>query len=281
MPPDNDLSASGDVYVSPRYLAGLPGHPDPSFDPVAHWPHHYPETGPCQLVVASPDHRIRVGWFGDDYDTWVISAAADPISPPRWTARINHVTPPEIVAGLTRALAEEWAENSYTFLTQPSVYWTDGMHPLLDAGWKRNPPCHGVVDIVAPDGLAGASIDVAAPDPDAETVTLWAGPPGWATRAEAVFTARTPSHLIAATAAALADPNPVIRSRTTLHPRLAELAQLTSVEPPKPAVPTPLDVHRAAAARRPTVLPAPSARRWTTSTPPPPARPAARPGLRR
>ncbi|MEU5083763.1 MULTISPECIES: DUF317 domain-containing protein [Streptomyces] len=134
-----------------------------------------------------------------------------------------------------------------------------------------------MVDIVAPDGLAGASIDVAAPDPDAEAVTLWAGPPGWATRAEAVFTARTPSHLIAA----LADPTPVIRSRTTLHPRLAGRAQLAPVEPPKPAVPTPLDVRRAAAARRPTVLPTSSARRWTTSTPPPPAHPAARPGLRR
>ncbi|MEV6807739.1 DUF317 domain-containing protein [Streptomyces sp. NPDC051132] len=278
MPPDHDLSASGDVYVSPRYLAGLPGHADPSFDPVAHWPHHYPETGTCQLLVASPDHRIRIGWFGDDYDTWVISAAEDPVSPPRWTARINHTTPPEIVAGLTRALADEWAEDSTTLLNQPSAYWTTGIRPLLDAGWKHNPPRHGFVDIVSPNGLAGASIDVATPDPDAETVTLWAGPPGWATRAEAVFTARTPSHLIAATAAALADPTPVIRSRTTLHPRLAELAQLTPVEPPKPAAPTPLDVRRAAAARRPTVLPAPSARRWATSTPPPPA---ARPGPRR
>ncbi|MFF9001546.1 DUF317 domain-containing protein [Streptomyces achromogenes] len=281
MPPDSDLSSGDDVYVFPRYLAGLPGHADPSFDPVAHWPHHYPETGPCQLVVASPDHRIRIGWFGDDYDTWVISAAEDPVSPPRWSARINHCTPPEIVAGLTRALADEWAEDSNTFLTQPSVYWTTGIRPLLDAGWKRNPPRHGFVDIVASDGLAGASIDIVTPDPDAETVTLWAGPPGWATRAEAVFTARTPSHLIAATAAALANPAPVIRSRATLHPRLAGRAQLTPVEPPKPAVPTPLDVRRAAAARRPTALPASTARRWTTSTPPPPARPAARPGLRR
>ncbi|MFF5438826.1 DUF317 domain-containing protein [Streptomyces achromogenes] len=281
MPPDSDLSTDGDVYVFPRYLAGDPGHADPSFTPVAHWPHLRPETGPCQLVVASPDHRIRIGWFGDDWYPWVISAAEDPVSPARWTAQFNSVTPPEIVEGLTRALADEWAEDSDTFLTQPSVYWTTGVRPLLVAGWKRNPPRHGVVDIVAPDGLAGASIDIVTPDPDAETVTLWAGPPGTATRAEAVFTARTPSHLIAATAAALADPTPVIRSRTYLHPRLAELAQLTPVEPPKPAVPTPLDVRRVAAARRPTALPASTARRWTTSTPRPPAHPAARPGLRR
>lgn len=269
------------MHVFPRYLAGLPGHADPSFAPVAHWPHHHLEAGPCQLVVASPDHRIRIGWLGDDYDTWVISAAEDPVSPPRWTARINQNTPPEIVEGLTCALAEDWDEDSDTFLASPSPYWTDGVRPLLDAGWTRNSPRRGVVEIVSPDGLAGASIDIVDADPDAETVTLWAGPPSWATRAEAVFTARSPSHLIAATAAALADPTPVIRSTTSLHPRLAELAQLTPVQPPRPTVPTPLDLRRAAAARRPTALKARSTHRWTTSTPPPPPHTAARPGLHR
>ncbi|MFF8447724.1 DUF317 domain-containing protein [Streptomyces leeuwenhoekii] len=281
MPSDHDLGTGGDVHVFPRYLAGLPGHADPSFAPVAHWPDHHLDAGPCQLVVSSPDHRIRIGWLGDDYDTWVINAAEDPLSPPRWRARINQNTPPEIVEGLTRALAEEWDEDSDTFLASPSPYWTDGVRPLLDAGWTRNPPRNGVVEIVSPDGLAGASINVVYDAPDAETVTLWAGPPGWATRAEAVFTARTPSHLIAATAAALADPTPVIRSTTSLHPRLAELAQLTPVQPPRPAVPTPLDLQRAAAARRPTSPPARSTHRWTTSTPPPPPHTAARPGLHR
>ncbi|NGO48161.1 DUF317 domain-containing protein [Streptomyces sp. YC419] len=281
MPSNDDLGTGGDVSVSPRYLAGLPGHADPSFAPVANWPHHRPDVGPCQLIITSPDHRIRIGWFGDDYDTWLISAAQDPVSAPCWSARINQNTPPEIVEGLTRALAAEWDEDSDTFLTRPSVYWSDAVQPLLDAGWDRKPLLRGTVEVVSPDGLAGASIDIVSSGPDAETVTLWAGPPGWGTRAKAIFTARTPKHLIAATAAALADPTPVLRYEAGLHPQLAKLARLAPVEPPRPATPTPLDVQRAAAARRPAAVPACSLRRWTTSTSPPTPAVGSRPGLRR
>lgn len=277
--PSNDIG--GDVYVSPRYLAGLPGHADPSFHPVAHWPHHRLDAGPCQLVITSPDHRIRIGWLGDDHDTWLISAAEDPVSAARWTARINQNTPPEIVEGLTRALAAEWDEDSDTFLTSRSYFWSDAVRPLLDAGWEKGPLARGRVEVVSPDGLAGASIDVVTSSADAETVTLWAGPPGWATRAEATFTARTPKHLIAAAAAALADPTPVLRYRDSLDPRLAQLARLTPVTPPRPPAPTPLDIQRAAAARRPAAVPARSVRRWTSATPPPAPALDPRPGLRR
>ncbi|MEH0421209.1 DUF317 domain-containing protein [Streptomyces sp. B21-083] len=150
---------------------------------------------------------------------------------------------------------------------------------MLDPGWDQKPLSRGTVEYVSPDGLAGASIDVVSTGPDAETVTLWAGPPGWATRAEATFTARTPKHLIAA--AALADPTPVLRYKDALNPRLAQLAQLTPVEPPRPPGPAPLDVQRAAAARRPAAAPARSVRRWTTATPPPAPAVPSRPGLRR
>ncbi|MCQ9179177.1 DUF317 domain-containing protein [Streptomyces sp. IBSBF 2953] len=281
MSSNNDLWTGGDVYVSPRYLAGLPGHADPSFHPVAHWPHHRPDTGPCQLVVTSPDHRIRIGWFGDDHDTWLISAAEDPVSAARWTARINQNTPPEITEGLTRALATEWDEDSDSFLTSRSYSWSDAVRPLLDAGWEQKPLIRGVLEIVSPDGLAGASIDVVSTGATAESVTLWAGPPGWGTRAEATFTARTPKHLIAATAAAFADPTPVLRYEAGLHPRLAQLARLTPVEPPRPPAPTPLEVQRAATARRPTTVAPRTVRRWTTSTPPPSPAIASRPGPRR
>ncbi|MEV5843680.1 DUF317 domain-containing protein [Streptomyces sp. NPDC051985] len=277
----DDLWTGGDVYVSPRYLAGLPGHADPSFAPVTHWPHHHPDAGPCQLVVTSPDHRIRIGWFGDDHDTWLFSAAEDPVSAPRWTARINQNTPPEITEGLTRALAAEWDKDGDSFLTSRSPYWTDAVQPLLDAGWKRHPVRGGHVEIVSPDGLAGASVDVLSTRGNLETVTLWAGPPGWGTRAEATFTARTPKHLIAATAAALADPTPVLRYKQSLDPRLAQLARLTPVTPPRPPAPTPLDVQQAAAAHHPAAVPARSVRRWTTATPPPAPVPGPRPGLRR
>ncbi|KPC62633.1 DUF317 domain-containing protein [Streptomyces chattanoogensis] len=272
-------TTDGDVYVFPRYLAGLGGIGDPSFEPVAHWPHHHMD-GHCQLLITSPDHRIKIGWFGDDFDVWRISAAENAVSAARWTASFNDNMPPEIVRGLTTALAGEWDEDSDTFLNSRSYRWTDAVQPLLDASWKRKPLARGKVEIVSPDQLAGASIDVVSADPDAELVTLWAGPPGWGTRAEAHFTARTPEHLIAATAAAFVDPTPIARYKDNLNPRLAKLAQLSPVQASKPAAPTPLDIQRARAAHRAPALGTRSVPRWSTTTLPP-ALPAGRSGPRR
>ncbi|MFE7782176.1 DUF317 domain-containing protein [Streptomyces nigrescens] len=65
-------------------------------------------------------------------------------------------------------------------------------------------------------------------------------------RWHATFSTRTPSHLIAATAAALADPTPVPRYEAEMPKRNLTAARVTPVPPP---VPTPLDVRRATAAR--------------------------------
>ncbi|MYQ48735.1 DUF317 domain-containing protein [Streptomyces sp. SID4985] len=246
-----------EVLVSPMYLAGMDGTADASFAPVAHWPHHRLDEGPCQLVVTSPDHRIRIGWFGDDFEPWKITAAEEAIAAPRWTATFNHVTPPEIVAGLTAALARDYAESDAydgngRFLARPSLYWRDAVQPLTDAGWTRDGAAElGTVEIIAPDGQAGVLIDNRRRGADAETVELWAGPPGWGTRAEAVFTRGTPSHLIAATAAVMADSAPVIRERHQIHREMEHLVTLTPVgqvtgPPPVPRAPTPLDVRRTA-----------------------------------
>ncbi|MFE3380393.1 DUF317 domain-containing protein [Streptomyces anulatus] len=149
--PEPINTQEGDVHVFPRYLGGLPGHADPSFEPVAHWPHYHLDEGECQLVIASPDHRIKIGWFGDDYDVWQISAAKDAVSAATWTARINQNTPPELVHGLTSALAADYDAESETFLRSSSYRWTDGVQPLLDAGWERQPLAGGLVTIVSPE----------------------------------------------------------------------------------------------------------------------------------
>ncbi|MFF3536414.1 DUF317 domain-containing protein [Streptomyces sp. NPDC002466] len=244
-----------EVLVSPMYLAGSNGAGDAGFAPVSHWPHHYLDEGPCQLVVTSPDQRIRIGWFGDDFELWKITAAAEAVSAPRWRATFNHVTPAEIVAGLTTALAHDYAEadayeGSGRFLANPSYRWADAVQPLTDAGWRREAAERGTVEIVAPDGQAGVLIDNRLSGWDDETVTLWAGPPGWGTRAEAVFTARTPTHLIAATAAVMANSAPVIRERHQIDRRMEHLVTLTPVgraaDPQVPRAPTPLDVRRTA-----------------------------------
>ncbi|MGW9432629.1 DUF317 domain-containing protein [Streptomyces decoyicus] len=243
-----------EVLVSPMYLAGSGGTGDAGFVPVAHWPHHHLADGPCQLVVTSPDQRIRIGWFGDDFELWKITAAEDAVSAPRWTATFNHVTPPEIVAGLTTALAHDYAEaDAYDidarFLASPSPYWADAIRPLTDAGWTCDAAERGTVEYSSPDDQAGVLIDNRRSGWDARTVELWAGPPGWGTRAEAVFTARTPSHLIAATAAAMADSAPVIRERHQIDREMESLVTLTpvgSASPQTSRAPTPLDVRRTA-----------------------------------
>ncbi|WP_371602255.1 DUF317 domain-containing protein [Streptomyces sp. NBC_01220] len=252
----DDPNRYQEVLVSPMYLAGSNGTGDAGFAPVAHWPHHYLDEGPCQLLVASPDQRIRVGWFGDDFELWKISAATEAASATRWTATFNHVTPAEIVAGLTTALAHDYAEadaydSNGRFLANPSIYWADAVRPLTDAGWIRGVPAEpGTIEIVAPDGQAGAVIDRRSYGPDDEAVTLWAGPQGWGTRAEAVFTALTPTHLIAAAATVMAESAPVIRERHQIDRRLEHLVTLTplapAADPQVSRAPTPLDVRRTA-----------------------------------
>jgi hypothetical protein len=237
-----------EYHLTPRYLAGSGTVGDPGFEPVADWPHHL-DDGDCQLVVTSPDHRIRIGWFGDDYDLWKISAAEDPVSAPRWTAIANQNTPSEIVAGLTSALARDYADGNDRFLANPSLYWSDAVAPLTDAGWKRGAAERGTVEITAPDRQAGVLIDNRLHGADDATWTLWAGPPGWGTRAEIVFTQRVPAHLIAATAAAMASPTPVIRLRHQIPREVKHLVRLTpvvSAAPAPAAAPTPLDVRRTA-----------------------------------
>lgn len=237
--------------VAPRYLAGSGGFGDPGFAPVAHWPRHDPDDDTfCQLLITSPDGRIRLGWFGDDYEPFKVSASPNAVGPVRWTASFNQNFPPEITAGFTSALARDWEPDGEHFLVRPSIYWADSVEPLLDAGWERLRASEpGTVELRAPDGQAGAWIDTRSYGRHDEAVVLWAGPEGYLTRAEATFSTDTPSHLIAATAAALNDPAPVVRERHMIHRDVEHLVQLEPAATraqPRTGAPTPLDAKHAA-----------------------------------
>jgi hypothetical protein len=237
-----------EYHVTPLYLAGSLGIGDPGFAPVpADWPRYEPyDLG--SLVVTSPDRRIHIGWNGDDYLLWRIGAYEGTLGARRWLATANHATPPEIVAGLTSALVRDYADGEEAFLAHPSQSWRHTAQPLLDAGWTRRTAEYGTVEIVAPDQLAGLSVDIRDHGPDAETYTFWAGPPGWGTRSEITLTARTPDHLVVATAAAMVDPKPVVRERQHIHRDVQRAVQLEPVEAVRRAiaVPTPRDVRRTA-----------------------------------
>ncbi|MGW6901062.1 DUF317 domain-containing protein [Streptomyces sp. NPDC054919] len=165
----------------------------------------------------------------------------------------------EMVASLTAALVQDYgkaiaSDTPGRFLTGPTVPWRETVRPLIDAGWNLDGGAElGTVEIIAPDYQAGILIDRRGYGSDRRTVELWAGPPGWGARAEATFTVRTPSHLIAATAAVMAKSTPVVRERHHIDRRMQHLVTMTRVASVTPIAdaqvsraPTPLDVRRTA-----------------------------------
>ncbi|NYI03430.1 DUF317 domain-containing protein [Allostreptomyces psammosilenae] len=228
------------------------------------------------MIVTSPDWKLKVGFYGDDYVLWKIAAYDhDPFYPPRWIITANQNTPAEIVAGLTTVLARDHVEGEQRYLSGPPYYWADGTEPLVDSGWTPAPLDRPTVEFSSPDKQAGLVIARAVDDPHAASRLLWAGPGGWGTHVEITFTPYTPTHLIAATAAAMVDPTPVTRALRQIPRQLRGLLHLTPVAEAQAPPP------RAAAATARTTAPGSS----TAATTPPPATvpptPQTRPAHRR
>ncbi|HET6858567.1 MAG TPA: DUF317 domain-containing protein, partial [Streptomyces sp.] len=132
----------------------------------------------------------------------------------------------------------------------------------------------GVFAVQSPDGLAGMEFTADDLNPEAELTTrdarwqLWAGKsidrPAW----YATASTNTPVALLAAVTQSVADPAPLPRWREDTFSYIKGMAQLTPILLPEPPAPTPLDLQRAAASRRPAALPAPSVPRWSTTSRP-------------
>ncbi|OWA21194.1 hypothetical protein B9W64_05830, partial [Streptomyces sp. CS159] len=97
---------------------------------------------------------------------------------------------------------------------------------------------------------------------------LWAGTssarPFW----YATASTDTPAALLRAVTEAVADPAPLPRWRDNTDSYVKGHARLSPILSPSPPSPTPLDVRRAAASRRPAALPAASVPRWSTTSRP-------------
>ncbi|MEU3616887.1 DUF317 domain-containing protein [Streptomyces sp. NPDC006872] len=274
--PDTE-EIDGDVYVTPRYLAGTTWTGDPALAPLLAlgWDLQHDENG--NVYVTAPDRKVRLGYLpeGPDDGLWRITAYEDPFAQPKWGASFNNMCPTEFVTAFTTALAEAYTTGPAAYLPEPA---DDGeldafraVAPLIQRGWAIQHPRWGVLEVRTPDGLVSLEYTTGRLDADLELTTLQArwylqgGPAaaGW----YATASTHTPVHLVTALTTCVSDPEPLPRWKDSMLHYLTDRAQLTPVTPPGPPMPTPLDVHRAATRRRP----APTARsvpRWSTSSPP-------------
>jgi hypothetical protein len=282
MSPDDDLrTIDGDVYVSPRYLAGSTAIGDPGLAPLRDlgWALEHDDLGNAYLNA--PDRKVRLGYLpeGEDDGLWRINAYRDPFGPPTWGVCFNDSCPTEFVTAFTTALAEAYEQGPDAYLAAPDTGSVDrdpflAVVPLIQRGWQIDRPRWGVFAIQSPDGLAGLEFTTGRLDPEAELATrdarwqLWAGTsidcPAW----YATASTDTPVALLTAVTRCVSEPAPLPRWRQETFSYIKGIAQLTPILPPEPPAPTPLDVQRAAASRRPAALPASSIPRWSTTSRP-------------
>ncbi|MBW5484272.1 DUF317 domain-containing protein [Streptomyces bambusae] len=125
----------GDVWVSPRYLAGSAANADPVLKPLFDlgFDRHNHEDG--NLYLASPDRKIRLGFLpeGEDDGIWRITAYQDPFAAPAWGVCFNDTAPTELVTAFTTALADpapvaRW-DSFLSSLLRPHLQLTPAVPP--------------------------------------------------------------------------------------------------------------------------------------------------------
>ncbi|MET8577304.1 DUF317 domain-containing protein [Streptomyces sp. NPDC005012] len=275
MPHPDDLD--GDVYVSPRHLAGSTPTGDPALEPLREigWDLHHDDRGNAYLNA--PDGKVRLGYLpeGDDDGLWRINAYRDAFAQPAWGVCFNDSCPTEFVTAFTATLAKLYQQGPESYLARPLIGSRDqdpflGVVPLLRRGWVIDRPRWGVFAVDSPDGLAHLEYTTGDLAPEIEVTSrtarwhLWAGTsvdhPYW----YATASTDTPVPLLAAVTDSVSDPAPVLRWQNDRSSYQAT-AHVTPIAPPGPRVPTPLDAARAAR-RRPAAPATSSVPRWTTST---------------
>nr|WP_202557643.1 DUF317 domain-containing protein [Streptomyces sp. SID5789] len=254
---------------------------DPGLDPLRDlgWDLHHDDLGNAYLTA--PDGKVRLGYLpeGDDDGLWRINAYKDAFGPPAWGVCFNDAAPTEFVTAFTNALAEAYRQGPDQYLARPLAGSADrdpflAVDPLINRGWQFNRPHLSTFAITAPDGLATLEYTTSDLDPAIELDTrdarwhLWAGTssarPFWYITAST----DTPAALLRAVTEAVTDPAPLPRWRDNTDSYVKDHAQLSPILPQSPPSPTPLDVRRATASRRPAALPAASVPRWSTTSRP-------------
>ncbi|MEE1838022.1 DUF317 domain-containing protein [Streptomyces sp. SP17KL33] len=276
--PDTE-EIDGDVYVSPRYLAGSTAVGDPALEPLLALGFDLRRDDLGNAYVTAPDHRVRLGFLpeGEDDGLWRINAYRDRFGPPAWGVSFNDTAPTEFVTAFTTAFAQAYTAGPDTYLAEPDrkdpeLGAFDAVVPLIKNGWKLQQPRWNVLELQPPDGVATCEYTTGRLDPEKELTTLQArwhlqgGPKSGYAHWYATATTHTPIPLVKAITQSVSDPAPLPRWKDAMSSGLRKAAQLTPVTPPADPAPTPLDVRRAVASRRPGMLPAASVPRWSTTT---------------
>ncbi|MFE3250996.1 DUF317 domain-containing protein [Streptomyces sp. NPDC059209] len=280
-PPLFEAELDGDVFVSPRHLAGTTGVGDPGLAPLLALGWELRRDDLANVYVTAPDRKIRLGYLpeGEDDGLWRINAYNDLFAPPVWGVCFNDSCPTEFATAFTTALARAYEQGPDAYLAPPDPGTGDrdpflAVVPLIDRGWQFDRPHRNVFAIRSPDKLACLEFTTGDLNPEAELTTrdarwhLWAGEsvdrPAW----YAAASTDTPVPLLTAVTECVSDPAPLPRWREATFSYVKGLARLTPIVPPRPPAPTPLDVRRAVASRRPAALPAASVPRWSTTSRP-------------
>ncbi|MFD4577464.1 DUF317 domain-containing protein [Streptomyces sp. NPDC058417] len=269
----------GDVYVFPRHLARTTAAGAPGLEPLrTHgWDLQHDDLGNAYLNA--PDGRVRLGYLpeGEDDGLWRICAYRDTFGPPAWGVCFNDSAPTEFVTAFTTALATAYRYGPEHYLARPLAGDPErdpflAVAPLIARGWQFHRPDLDTFAIASPDGLATLEYATGSLQPASELDSrsarwhLWAGHhidrPFW----YATASTDTPAALLRAVTESVADPAPLLRWRENSFSYVSGHAQLSPVLPPPPPAPTPLDVQRAVASRRPAALPAASVPRWSTTS---------------
>lgn len=279
-PEPSEAELDGDVFVSPRYLAGTTAIGDSGLAPLLALGWELRRDDLANVYVTAPDRKVRLGYLpeGEDDGLWRINAYNDPFGPPTWGVCFNDSCPTEFVTAFTTALARAYEDGSDAYLARPDALSDEHepfhvVSPLLRQGWEFDRPRRDVFAIQSPDKLACLEFTAGGLDPEAELTSrtarwqLWAGKsidrPAW----YATASTDTPVALLVTVTECVSDPAPLPRWREATFSYVRGLARLTPIVPPRPPSPTPLDVRRAAS-RRPAAFPASSVPRWSTTSRP-------------
>ena len=208
----------GDVFVSPRYLAGSTATGDPALQPLfaLGWELSHDDLG--NAYVNAPDRKVRLGFLpeGEDDGLWRISAYRDTFGPPVWGVCFNDMAPTEFVAAFTTALAKAYTAGPHTYLAPPrpeneELDAFQPMVPLIQRGWKIQHPRWGVLELQTTDGLAGIEYTTGDLDAEKELTTLearwylWGGPKTSYARWYATASTHTPIALVRAITDSVSD----------------------------------------------------------------------------